>query len=367
MYKLASAQSQDRPGVRRRRRAPSSPSCSSGDAENLRGVAAHGRRPRAASSTTIYARLGVQFDMWRGESAYEDMLPGVVQLLLERGIAREDEGAICVFFEDDPELGQGQDAVHRAQEGRRVPVRTTRHRDRAVPARCSSRTERAIYVVEHAPEAALPAAVRHGAQARRRRCSSSTSASARCWARTASRSRRAPATRSSCPELLDEAEERATKLILRRRPRDRPGASAGAARAASASARSSTPTCHRTACSDYRFDWDKLISFKGNAGPYLQYAHARVAGDLPQGRDRRRARSAARRALALATRGRDRARQAARALRRRGARRGGEQPAAPGVRAPVRGRAPVQRVLRAMPGAEGRTRAAAHAARCCAG
>jgi len=28
--------------------------------------------------------------------------------------------------------------------------------------------------------------------------------------------------------------------------------------------------------SDYQFDWDKMISFKGNAGPYLQYAHARI-------------------------------------------------------------------------------------------
>src|SRR5690606_9485629 len=29
--------------------------------------------------------------------------------------------------------------------------------------------------------------------------------------------------------------------------------------------------------SDYQFDWDKLVSFNGNAGPYLQYAYARIA------------------------------------------------------------------------------------------
>ena len=28
--------------------------------------------------------------------------------------------------------------------------------------------------------------------------------------------------------------------------------------------------------SDYQFDWDKMISFKGNAGPYMQYAYART-------------------------------------------------------------------------------------------
>jgi arginyl-tRNA synthetase len=35
--------------------------------------------------------------------------------------------------------------------------------------------------------------------------------------------------------------------------------------------------------SDYQFDWDKLISFKGNAGPYLQYAHARIQAVFRKG------------------------------------------------------------------------------------
>jgi arginyl-tRNA synthetase len=29
--------------------------------------------------------------------------------------------------------------------------------------------------------------------------------------------------------------------------------------------------------SDYQFDWDKLVSFSGNAGPYLQYVYARIS------------------------------------------------------------------------------------------
>src|SRR5690606_23321671 len=41
-----------------------------------------------------------RFDEWLGESAYEPMLPGVVQMLLDKGIAREDQGAICVFFNE---------------------------------------------------------------------------------------------------------------------------------------------------------------------------------------------------------------------------------------------------------------------------
>jgi arginyl-tRNA synthetase len=28
---------------------------------------------------------------------------------------------------------------------------------------------------------------------------------------------------------------------------------------------------------DYVFDWDRMLAFEGNTGPYLQYAHARIA------------------------------------------------------------------------------------------
>ncbi|MEP6662545.1 MAG: arginine--tRNA ligase, partial [Verrucomicrobiota bacterium] len=45
----------------------------------------------------IYGRLGVKFDQSLGESFYNPQLGGVVKELLQRGIARESEGAIGVF------------------------------------------------------------------------------------------------------------------------------------------------------------------------------------------------------------------------------------------------------------------------------
>ena len=45
----------------------------------------------------IYGRLGVKFNFTLGESSYEPLLPGVVNDLLARGIARESEGAVGVF------------------------------------------------------------------------------------------------------------------------------------------------------------------------------------------------------------------------------------------------------------------------------
>jgi arginyl-tRNA synthetase len=50
----------------------------------------------------IYRRLNVQFDHSFGESHYHEMLPGVVEDLFRRGIARKSEGAVCVFIEGQP-------------------------------------------------------------------------------------------------------------------------------------------------------------------------------------------------------------------------------------------------------------------------
>lgn len=44
----------------------------------------------------VYARLGVRLEE-RGESFYNPMLPGLVQMLMEQGIAEESEGAKVIF------------------------------------------------------------------------------------------------------------------------------------------------------------------------------------------------------------------------------------------------------------------------------
>ncbi len=48
----------------------------------------------------IYDRLGVSFDHEYGESFYHPMLGKVVQGLVDSGLAKESDGAICVFLED---------------------------------------------------------------------------------------------------------------------------------------------------------------------------------------------------------------------------------------------------------------------------
>jgi arginyl-tRNA synthetase len=61
----------------------------------------------------IYRRLDVHFDHQHGESFYDPMLPGVVRDLQVKGVARESQGAIAVFFNEDepPALVQKRDGA----------------------------------------------------------------------------------------------------------------------------------------------------------------------------------------------------------------------------------------------------------------
>jgi arginyl-tRNA synthetase len=66
-----------------------------------------------AEIEVIYKRLGVRFDHTLGESFYQDRLRGVVKDLADKGLARESDGAICVFLEghDVPMIVQKQDGA----------------------------------------------------------------------------------------------------------------------------------------------------------------------------------------------------------------------------------------------------------------
>lgn len=61
-----------------------------------------------------YERLDIQFDETNGESFYNDRLPGVVELLREKGLATDSEGAVCVFFpgRETPMIVQKKDGAY---------------------------------------------------------------------------------------------------------------------------------------------------------------------------------------------------------------------------------------------------------------
>lgn len=63
---------------------------------------------------SVYQRLDIQFDYTYGESFYHPMLAEVVNGLLEKGMAKEDDGAICVFLDgfDSPMIIRKRDGAY---------------------------------------------------------------------------------------------------------------------------------------------------------------------------------------------------------------------------------------------------------------
>jgi len=65
---------------------------------------------------TVYGRLDIKFDHTLGESFYNPRLQPIVDELRQKGIARESEGAVAVFFEDIPQL-KGNPALIQKSDG----------------------------------------------------------------------------------------------------------------------------------------------------------------------------------------------------------------------------------------------------------
>ena len=238
----------------------------------------------------VYARLDVSFDEWLGESAYHDALPGVVDELLSRGIAREDDGAICIFWDEVREVPralkkQKTPFIVRKQDGAflysTTDIATVLHRKNAFGA------DRALYVVDNRQSLHFQQlfAVMHllGVEMDLEHIGFGTVLGEDG---KPLRTRDASGHVITLVSLLEEAAVRARQRIeegiaegrLRVRPEEMDTVSQvvgiGAVKYAD---------LRQNRTSDYMFDWDKMISFQGNAGPYLQYAYARCSSIFAKG------------------------------------------------------------------------------------
>ena len=76
-------------------------------------------------------------------------------------------------------------------------------------------------------------------------------------------------------ELIDEAVERAEKLIAEKDPNLNPEERKEVARKVGIGA-VKYADLSKTRTNDYLFSWDAMLSFEGNTAPYMQYAYARI-------------------------------------------------------------------------------------------
>jgi arginyl-tRNA synthetase len=211
-----------------------------------------------------------------GESFYNPMLPGVVAGLDEKGLLVESEGALCAFPDGfvnrhgDPlplivqksDEGFGYAATDLAAIRDRVDRLGARVILYVVGSPQAQHLEMCFAVARMAgwlPPVTEAVHVAHG--------------SVLGSDRKMFRSRSGESVKLA--DLLDEAVLRADAALARRDPGSSAEERAPVARAVGVGAVKyadlSTDRAH-----DYVFDWDRMLAFEGDTGPYLQYAHARV-------------------------------------------------------------------------------------------
>ncbi|MEO5804834.1 MAG: arginine--tRNA ligase [Verrucomicrobiota bacterium] len=234
----------------------------------------------------IYGRLSVKFDHTFGESFYNPWLKEVVQELREKGIARETEGAIGIF--SDGSLPQKEDPFLIQRDGEWLPnpcliqksdggfnyattdLATLKYRlETWNPAEIAYVTDgrqqlhfRQIFAVfaRWHPEAKIKLA--------------------HVWFGSILGDDGKPfKTRSGetvkLAELLDEAEERAFKIVSEKNAELSEVERREIARVVGIGS-VKYADLQQNRQSDYVFSWDKMLSLQGNTAPYLQYAYTRI-------------------------------------------------------------------------------------------
>lgn len=232
----------------------------------------------------IYDRLDIHFDYWMGESAYNDALAPLVESLMQQGIARESEGAVCVFSdgfhkpENDPFLVQEQGewkpipCIVRKADGGFLYATT----DLAtLDYRTGTWKADSIWYVVGAPQAqhfrqifdiermrGITGDFRHVA-----------------FGSILGKDRRPFKTRSgdtvSLQDVLDEAVARAARVIEEKSP-DMPAEEKQRVSQAVGIGAVKFAELSQNRMTDYIFDWDKMLALTGDTAPYLQNSHVRV-------------------------------------------------------------------------------------------
>jgi len=246
------------------------------------------RRLVAASTRhfqEIYRRLGVLLtpEDVRGESFYNDRLPGVLEELAEGGLLRESEGAAVVdlpgYAKKD---GEPLPLLVRKSDGGYLYATTDlaalRFRVRELGA------DRIVYVTDarQAQHFAMvfDAARRAGWLEGGVRLDHVRFGTILGPDRKPFRTREGGTVR--LVDVLDEAERRAFDIVSEKSP-DLPEAERREiGRAVGIGALKYADLCNDLV-RDYVFDWDRLLSFEGNTAPYLQNAHVRIRSILRRG------------------------------------------------------------------------------------
>jgi len=219
----------------------------------------------------VYERLDVAFDLTRGESYYNDMLPETIQVLQDKGLAVESEGALVVNLEDE---GMPVCIVRKSDGGfnyAATDIATVRSRVAEFD------PDRIIYVTDERQQLhfrqffAVCAKLGY------------TTHLEHVWFGLMRLPEGTFSTRQGnvikLESLLDEAERRALEIIKASNSEMPEDEQRELAAAIGIGAIKYTDLSHDPQTMIV-FTWEKALALEGNSGPYLQYAYARVCSLL---------------------------------------------------------------------------------------
>ena len=226
----------------------------------------------------VYQLLGLKLQRAdvAGESSYNDDLPMVVAELSQKGLAVESDGAKVVFL-DEFKNKDGEPAAFIVQKQgggflySTTDLATMRHRVNNL------RATRLLYVVDTRQDLHFKQLFTTSRKAGW--LPENVSAEFIGFGTMMGKDNKPFKTRSGdtvkLVDLLDEAVERATRLVREKNPELSDEQAAHIGRVVGIGAvKYADLSKNRT--SDYVFDWDNMLSFEGNTAPYLQYAYTRV-------------------------------------------------------------------------------------------
>ncbi len=233
---------------------------------------------------TVYGRLGVRFDYTLGESYYNPRLKKVVEELKAAGLARESEGATAVFFEGNAELKDHPALVQKSDGGfnyATTDLATLQFRWEGGP--WGGQPDEMIYVTDARQQLHFKQIF----NIFRRWHSDCPVKLAHVWFGSILGEDGKPfKTRSGetikLEDLLDEAEERAFKVVTEKNPDFSEAQRREIARVVGLGA-IKYADLQQNRQTDYVFSWDKMLSFQGNTAPYLQYAYTRIRSIFRKG------------------------------------------------------------------------------------
>ncbi|KLO22416.1 arginyl-tRNA synthetase [Marinitoga sp. 1197] len=216
----------------------------------------------------IYKRMDIEFDTYYGESHYHEIMPEIVKMLLEKGIATYSEGAVVVFFDEKenlpPAIIQKKDGAFLYATSDLACIKFRRE---------TYKPNRILYVTDERQQThfkqVFNIAKKLGWDDNYQHI----------WFGLMRFADGVFSTRKGnvikLQELLDKAVEKAKKIVEEKNPNLTDEEKNEIAEAIGIGAVKYSDLSQNR-ISHIIFDWDKMLSFEGNTAPYLLYTYARI-------------------------------------------------------------------------------------------